>query len=403
MPKPPPRRPGGIPRGLDHNGPALFSYGFRPFFLGGAVWAALSMALWIAALSGLGTPGGAYGAANWHMHEMLFGFAPAVLCGFLMTAVPNWTGRMPVSGRPLMALAALWLGGRLILSFPPHAAPLWPAVLLESLFLPLMAALFGREIVAGRKWRDLKLVGLVAVIAAANLWFHAAVLAGGDPRPAARAAVAGYVVLILIMGGRLVPSFTRNWLARHRPGGPVPAPLDGFDRVSVALSVAALALWVTVPGTSATAAAAALAAAVNMLRLARWRGWRAWPEPMVWGLHLGWLMVPLGFAAVALAAPGALTQAAALHVFAAGAIGGEMLAVMTRATRSHTGRATEATWPATLAFVAIAASAALRVAAEFAIWNTLIAAAGAAWIAGFALYVTEHARMLLAARKPRGR
>ena len=402
MPKPPPRRPGGIPRGLDHDGPALFSYGFRPFFLGGAIWAVLSMALWVAALSGLAAPGGAYGAADWHMHEMLFGFAPAVLCGFLMTAVPNWTGRMPVSGRPLMALAALWLAGRLILTFPPTQAPLWPAALLESLFLPLMAALFWREIAAGRKWRDLKLVGLVAVIAAANLWFHAAVLAGADPRVAARAAVAGYVVLILIMGGRLVPSFTRNWLARHRPG-PVPAPLDSFDRASVALSVAALALWVAAPETRATAGACALAAALNMLRLARWRGWRAWREPMVWGLHLGWLMVPLGFAAVALAALGELTPAAALHVFAAGAIGGEMLAVMTRATRSHTGRATEATWPTTLAFLAIAASALLRVTAEFAAWNTLIAAAGAAWIAGFALYIAEHARMLLAARKPRGR
>lgn len=402
MPKPPPRRPGGIPRGLDHHGPALFSYGFRPFFLGGAVWAVLSMALWVAALAGFGTPGGEYGASHWHMHEMLFGFAPAVLCGFLMTAVPNWTGQMPVSGPPLMALAALWLGGRLSFGFPPPAAPLWPAVLLESLFLPLMAALFWREIAAGRKWRDLKLVGLVAVIAAANLWFHALVLTGADPRPAARAAVAGYVVLILIMGGRLVPSFTRNWLARNRPG-PVPAPLDGFDRVSVALSVAALALWVAWPETPAAAASCALAAAINLLRLARWRGWRAWPEPMVWGLHLGWLMVPLGFAAVALAAAGGLTQAAALHVFAAGAIGGEMLAVMTRATRSHTGRATEATWPTTLAFLAIAASALLRVAAEFAAWNTLIAAAGVAWIAGFTLYIAEHARMLLAARKPRGR
>lgn len=402
MAKPPPRRPGGIPRGLDHDGPALFSYGFRPFFLGGAIWAVLSMALWVAALSGLAAPGGAYGAADWHMHEMLFGFAPAVLCGFLMTAVPNWTGRMPVSGRPLMALAALWLGGRLILTFPPPEAPLWPAVLLESLFLPLMAALFWREIAAGRKWRDLKLVGLVAVIAAANLWFHAAVLAGADPRAAARAAVAGYVVLILIMGGRLVPSFTRNWLARHRPG-PVPAPLDSFDRATVALSVAALALWVAAPETRATAGACALAAALNLLRLARWRGWRTWREPMVWGLHLGWLMVPLGFAAVALAVLRGLTPAAALHVFAAGAIGGEMLAVMTRATRSHTGRATEATLPTTLAFLAIAASALLRVGAEFAAWNTLIAAAGAAWIAGFTLYIAEHARMLLAARKPRGR
>ena len=220
--KPPPRRPGGIPRGLAQTGPALFSYGFRPFFLGAGIWAALAMALWIAALAGGPRPGGAYGAANWHMHEMLFGFAPAALAGFLMTSVPNWTGRMPVSGPPLMALAALWLAGRLMLTVPLDAPGL--AIAVEAAFLPVMAAVFLREIAAGRKWGDLKVVGLLAVIALANLGFHAAVLGGGDPRLAARAAVAAFVVLILIVGGRVTPSFTRNWLARNRRAArPAPA------------------------------------------------------------------------------------------------------------------------------------------------------------------------------------
>lgn len=398
---PPPRRPGGIPRGLAENGPALFSYGFRPFFLGGAAWAALAMALWIAALPGAAAPGGAYGAANWHMHEMLFGFASAVLTGFLMTAVPNWTGRMPVSGRPLMALAGLWLAGRLALTFPP--GPLWPAVLLEALFLPVMAAVFLREIAAGRKWRDLKVVGLLAVIAAANIGFHALVLSGADPRPAARAAVAAFVLLILIVGGRLVPSFTRNWLARHRPG-PVPAPMDRFDAQSIAVSAVALILWSAAPDGQVTAFVALVAAALNLTRLARWRGWRAAAEPMVWALHVGWLMVPLGFAAVGLGALGVMSAGAALHVFAVGAIGGEMLAVMTRAARSHTGRATEAVGPVTAAaFVLIAGSAVLRAAADLVAHDPLVAAAGMAWIAAFSLYLVEHAPMLLSPRKPRGR
>ena len=215
---------GGIPRGLSRTGPVLFSYGFRPFFLGGAVWAVLAMALWVMAVSGHALPGGDYGAANWHMHEMLFGFASAVLSGFLMTAVPNWTGRMPLSGRPLMALVALWLVGRLALTWPPGGA-VWLGVLADALFLPVMAAVFAVEIIAGRKWRDLKVVAAVTVLALANLGFHLAVLRGGDPTMAARAAISAYVMLIVIIGGRITPSFTRNWLARRGPG-PLPVPYN---------------------------------------------------------------------------------------------------------------------------------------------------------------------------------
>lgn len=391
---------GGIPRGLSRTGPVLFSYGFRPFFLGGAVWAVLAMALWVMAVSGHALPGGDYGAANWHMHEMLFGFAPAALAGFLMTAVPNWTGWMPVSGPPLMALAALWLAGRLMLTVPGQALGL--AVAVEAAFLPLMAAVVLREIVAGRKWRDGKIVGLMGAVALANIGFHAAVLGGGDPRMAARAAVAAFVVLILIVGGRLTPSFTRNWLARHKRKAR-PAPADRFDALTVGVSAAVLALWVIRPESGMTALAAMAAATLNLVRLARWQGWRV-TEPMVLALHGGYLMVAGGFAAIGAAALGLVSHAAALHVLAIGAIGGEMLAVMTRASRSHAGGATEADVTATLSFAALLAAVAARVAAEFVAYDLLVTTAGLAWIVAFGLFTLGHARLLaLTRRDPGGR
>lgn len=392
------KRPeGGIPRGLSRSGPVLFSYGFRPFFLGGGLWAVLAMLLWIAALAGHAAPGGGYGAAHWHMHEMLFGFSSAVLAGFLMTAIPNWTGRMPLSGRPLMVLAALWLAGRLAFTFPPGGS-VSAGVLVDALFLPVMAAVFAVEIVAGRKWRDLKVVGMVAVLALANIGFHLSVLRGGDPAMAARAAVSAYVLLIVIIGGRITPSFTRNWLARRGPG-PLPAPYGRFDTLVACASATALAGWVAAPEALVVALAALVAAGLNLARLARWRGWRTAREPLVLSLHGGYLMLSLGFAAVGLAGLGVVGMAAALHVFGIGAIGGEMLAVMTRATRGHTGRALTASAATSAGYLAIHAAALLRLLAEFGDYDLMIRLAGAAWILAFGLFCIEHGPMLLKSRK----
>ncbi|ATQ56829.1 NnrS family protein [Paracoccus yeei] len=388
---------GGIPRGLSRTGPVLFSYGFRPFFLGGAVWAVLAMALWVMAVSGHALPGGDYGAANWHMHEMLFGFASAVLSGFLMTAVPNWTGRMPLSGRPLMALVALWLVGRLALTWPPGGA-VWLGVLADALFLPVMAAVFAVEIIAGRKWRDLKVVAAVTVLALANLGFHLAVLRGGDPTMAARAAISAYVMLIVIIGGRITPSFTRNWLARRGPG-PLPVPYNRFDTLVACVSGVTLALWIVAPDSLPVAVLGPVAAVLNLARMLRWRGWRTWAEPLVLALHGGYAMLALGFAAVGLSGLGLLSTAGALHVFAVGAIGGEMLAVMGRATRGHTGRALTASALTTVSYGAIWAAALLRPAAELGDYDRLIHLAGGLWMLAFGLYVLEYAPMLIRARK----
>ncbi|WP_207103117.1 NnrS family protein [Paracoccus shandongensis] len=386
-----------IPRGLKGDGAALWSYGFRPFFLGGAVWAVAAMALWIAALA-QGLPlGGDLGAPLWHAHEMVFGFAPAVLAGFLLTAIPNWTGSLPVSGRPLMGLVAIWAAGRVAMAGAGIIGlPL--AALIDAAFLPALLVIASREIVAGRKWNDLKVLAGCAAIMAGNLGFHAAVLAGGNPSAWLRAAVAGYVVLVLIIGGRIIPSFTRNWL-NQRGASRMPVPFNRFDMGVIACSALALAAWTVAPEGRATLAFALAAGALNAARLARWRGLAVRAEPLLLVLHAAYGFVPLGFAAIAAAGAGWLLPVSALHVLTVGVIATTMLAVMTRATRGHTGQALTASRVTTAAYLCLFAAALLRPLADLTGAMGLMEASGALWIAGFGLFIIEHAPMLLRVRR----
>lgn len=394
-------RRGGIPRGLSETGPVLFSYGFRPFFLGAAVWAILAMALWLAALSGALEIAAVYGPAQWHAHEMLFGFGPAVLTGYLMTSVPNWSGRMPVSGRPLALVFSVWCAGRLALAAMGAVGPV-AAVAIDALFLPLVFLIATREIVAGRKWRDLRLVAVLAALSAANIAFHAAVLSGGDAGLPARLAAGLYVLLIAMVGGRMVPSFTRPRL-KARGVSAMPAPFGAVDRLAVALSLPALAGWAVLPGSELTAVIAIAAAGAQAVRLLRWRGWLIGGEPLVLSLHAAYGFVPLGLFAVALAATGHLPATDALHVLTVGAMGGMMLAVMMRATRGHTGRPIAGSWLTGLASLSLFAAACLRpLAGLLPDQATLLyALAGAGWIAAFSLFIVEYGPMLAFVRRER--
>ena len=227
------RKAGGEPRvdPADRDTIALFSYGFRPFFLGAAIWAIVALALWVGALQGHVQLAPSYGALPWHGHEMLFGYASGAVAGFLLTAVPNWTGRLPVAGVRLMALFSLWCLGRVVLLATGVTGPL-VAVVIDSLFLPCLLVVMGREIVAGQNWRNLMPLVLIGLFATANIAFHAEVLTAGAPNYGLRAGIAALVALIVLIGGRITPSFTHNWL--FRAGSPVlPAPFGLFDKLAV--------------------------------------------------------------------------------------------------------------------------------------------------------------------------
>ncbi|WP_332690378.1 NnrS family protein [Devosia sp.] len=391
-----------VPRGIARSGPVIFSYGFRPFFLAAGLWAIAAMALWIGALAAGWEIGGSYGGAYWHAHEMLFGYSSAALAGFLLTAVPNWTGRLPVSGTPLIVLFALWCAGRLAL-LAPDMLGLPLSIAIDAAFLPLLLAICAREIVAGRKWKDLKILGGILALALANLCFHLLVAWGGDAGLANRLGVGAFVMLVTIMGGRVVPSFTRNWLVK-RHSIDLPAPYDRFDTVALLTGLAALLLWVTLPGTVWTALACLVAACLHLVRLWRWRGWQTWDEKLVLVLHLGYAFVPAGFLAVALAQLGLVEATAALHVFTVGTIGVMTLAIMSRATRGHTGLPLAASGTTAASYAALIAAALLRPLAS--VWpdfaTELLSATGLCWVIAFALYVIEYGPVLVQRRRERG-
>lgn len=388
-----------LPRGMSRSGLVLFSYGFRPFFLASALWAVVSIDLWAAFLT-YGVPvATAYGTLYWHAHEMLFGFASAILAGFLLTAIPNWTGRLPISGRPLAVLFFTWSAGRVAM-----LASTWigvvPASVVDALFLPSMLILCTREVVAGKKWKDLKVVGGLAVLSTANALFHAQVLAGESPDLPIRLGLGAYVLLITIVGGRILPSFTRNW-TNQSGRTDFPVPYNRFDACTIVVGAAALASWTVWPEQLWTGILAALAAVMNVIRLIRWRGWTTWAEPILFVLHAAFVFVPVGFVTVALGAVG-LPQMAILHIFAIGAVSLMMLAVMTRASRGHTGRKLRSGVMTNVSYVILAAVALVRPAAELVPeYNTLILmAAVVGWTAAFGLFALEHAPILCTGRKP---
>ncbi len=394
------RPKGGIPRGLARTGPVIFSYGFRSFFLGGALWAIVAMVLWIAALSGFIDLGGDYGAPNWHAHEMLFGFASAVLAGFLLTAVPNWTGRLPVSGKPLVWLFALWCAGRLFLLVPDQVGVVTAAAV-DGLFLPALLAICAREVIAGRKWKDLKVLGGLLALSVANIVFHVAAIGGDHSQIATRLAVSAYTVLVIIVGGRIVPSFTRNWLNRFGRTD-FPVPYNGFDTAAILTGIAALAVWTIEPGSIVAVPTALLAAFMHAVRLIRWRGWTTWPEQVLVVLHVAYAFIPAGFITIALAAIDVMDTRSVLHVFTVGVIGCMMLAVMTRASLGHTGRKLAASRVTIAAYVALIACALLRPAAEFfpGAMMHLYACSALFWIVGFGLFCVEYGPILTRERKP---
>jgi len=389
-----------IPRLRPYAGPAVLSYGFRPFFLLGSIWAGLEVLAWLPMFYGELSLTTVFSPRDWHVHEMLFGYVPAIIAGFLLTAIPNWTGRLPLQGQPLLGLVLAWLAGRIAVLLSAEIGWL-AAALIDVAFLALMAAAVAREIIAGKNWRNLMMVAMLSLLAIANFAFHVEAHVEGIAEVSTRAGIALVIMLITVVGGRIIPSFTRNWLMR-RPPGRMPAPFGRFDQFCMALSAASLALWVVAPDSAPAGMALLSAALFNALRLARWAGDRTLADRLVLILHVGFAFVPLGFFLSGLAAFGLVPPSAGIHAWTVGGIGIMTLAVMSRASLGHTGRALNAS-PALQAVYAVAAIAALaRICAvvEPQLSIPLLHVAAFGWAGAFLGFAALYAPLLCRPKRP---
>jgi uncharacterized protein involved in response to NO len=395
-----PQPRGGIPR-LRPERIALWSYGFRPFFLAAALWACIAMVLWIGLLSGWWTFAGGYGVIAWHAHEFLFGYIAAVMTGFLLTAIPNWTGRFPLQGKPLLALFVLWLAGRAAMLAVDEIGTI-AAAIVDCAYLVTLTAVITREIVAGSNWRNLRVGVLVALTAVANIVFQAEVVIYAAPTYGLRLAVAAIVGLIMVVGGRITPSFTSNWLTRQGIGKR-PAPLDRFDIASIAFAALALVAWIAAPDWDGTAALLLLMAIAQAARLSRWAGTQTWREPILFVLHVGYAFVPVGALMLSLSIlwPRIVPASGALHAWTTGAMGIMTLAVMTRATLGHTGRDVLSTPMTTVIYGAMLLATLVRVAAPLvpAIYYEALLVAGLAWLSAFGIFLLIYGPMLVGTKQ----
>ncbi len=387
-------------------GPAqvFLARAFRPFFFAAGVFGGLALLVWMLALAGVFLPPSHLGPRDWHVHEMLFGFFSAAMTGFLLTAVPNWTGRMPIMGRPLALLFGLWVAGRLALFFSGMAwMPAVLAAVVDAAFLALLAVIIWREIIAGRNRRNVVVALVVSLLALVNVLFHFGILF--DPvfdvqALAERAVLALVAGLIMLIGGRIVPSFTRNWLMKQglRDERGLPAPFGRFDRLALAAAVLALAAWVAWPQAAVAGALLGMAGVLHLVRLLRWQGWRCLREPLVWVLHAGYLWVAVWLLLMAAAMFGLWPMVDALHALSSGAIGTMTLAVMTRASRGHSGRPLQADGITTLIYVLAIAAAVVRIMAE--LLPTMMAwhLSASLLLAALWLFAASHAPMFFRPR-----
>ena len=366
-----------------YEGPVLFSYGFRPFFLLGSIYAAFAILVWLPAFMGELELVSAFIPRDWHVHEMLYGFLPAVITGFLFTAIPNWTGRLPLRGRPLMFLVALWIAGRAAVTLSAETGWL-AAMLVDCSFLLLIAAAAAREIIAGKKWNNLSVVMLILVLLAGNVAFHLEARFNGAAEYSIRVGIAVVVLLISLIGGRIIPSFTRNWLVKQEPGR-LPVPFARFDMLCVAAGAIALVCWIVSPAAIWSGYVLAAAGALHLVRLARWAGYRTVRERLLLILHIGYAFVPIGFLLNACSAFGIVPAGAGIHAWMGGAAGVMTLAVMSRASLGHSGQQLTASVATQAIYASIVVAALARICAVLDPSHSLplLHVAAFAWAAAF--------------------
>ncbi len=392
----------------------FFSHAFRPFFLAAGIYAVLALAAWLAWI-GIHAAGAmpafmtvAEPLHFWHAHEMIFGFGTAAAGGFLLTAVPSWTGAKHSNGTGLLFMFALWGAGRVAMwgtaLFPP-AVPLF----LDMAFLPVLGFAAARQLAAQPAPRNVIFLSLIVAFIAGNLLFHLGRLGLLEDGMAqgVRLGLGTLVVMIVVIAGRVIPGFTTNELRRRDIVEErfLPMRRAPVDLASIILSAAALLSYALGLGAQLTGIFAIGAAFANAFRLSGWQSLATLDTPILWVLHLAYAWIVIGFLLLATALLGGwISEAAALHAFGTGAAGTMILAIMTRASLGHTGRALIATRPIVAAYILVSVAALARcfgptIAPGF--YNEIMLGAGAAWIAAYTLFTVVFAPILLGPRVQR--
>lgn len=367
-----------LPQGL-----SLLRLAFRPFYIGGALLAALLVPLWVALFFGALPLTPVVSPLLWHAHEMLFGFAVAIIVGFLLTAGKAWTGLPTPRGPALAALAGLWLAARITAVTGPYAA----YAVLDMALLPLVAVILVRVLLRAGNQRNLPLALILALLATANLIFHLAV-AGLVTVSAMTPLYAGLALIVMIecvMGGRVIPAFTMS----VTPGLKLVAPV-WVERVTLGATALGLAWWVFAPASVVGLIVLALASVLHVKRLLGWRPALTLKRPILWILHAAYAWVPVGLALLALAQIGLVSVSAGVHALAVGATGGLIIGMITRTARGHTGRPLMASKAEVLAYSLVMSAAVLRVLLPLvapAMLATWIIAAALAWSLAFLIYL----------------
>ena len=384
---------------------ALFRYGFRPFFLGAALQAVTALPVWLLALTMPQAVTFAMPAMQWHIHEMLFGFAGAAIAGFLLTATPNWTGERGYAGRSLQMLFALWLAARLALN-PWVGAPLWVGFALDVAFMPALIGMILPSLIRSKNYRHLTVVALLGLYGLADALCWASWWGWGDGLWD-RGVTLGFdivLLLVVIIGGRVIPSFTLNFL-RQRGGTEGLVARPWLEITALGLTMLLLVVDQMRVASGYIAVIAAQGAWAHGARLAGWRGWRTLEDPLLWMLHVAyaWIPVALGLQAVFLVT-GAVEASAWRHAYSVGVFACMILAIMSRAALAHTGRALVLPKGMAFAFFALIVAGVLRVSAPMfgAFYQPLLAGAGVLWVVAFGIYLGAYAGILIRPR-PDGR
>lgn len=379
----------------------LLSNGFRLLFLCVGAAGVILMGLWLAILKGYW-----YGASiavpvtQWHAHEMLFGFVGAAIGGFLLAAVSKWTNRLPVSGMPLAILVFFWVLGRLAMLVSAEL-PYTIVAAADLFYGVLLAGLIGREILIGGHKRNYKIIVMLGLFCVFNVLFHLGHQYGAAYSDMAlRGVIMQVSLMIALIGGRITPSFTRNYLVQQKPDSdkPLPTLFNRFDMFVSVLLVFAAVSWVVVPVNMLTGGLLCLAGIAQWARISRWQGIQILGEPLLWVLHLGFVWLGTGLILLGLSALGLINVSAGLHAIGIGAMAGMILGVASRAALGHTQRALVAGKMMTAVFVLISITALLRAAAALVggvAYNHFILSAGVIWMIAFILFCIRYVPILI--------